>query len=613
MIETSIPGINVVELMERVRVEAARIKTAASRPRNLDRPLTPALPSVPDLPAPPPLTCTRNPEPKNGKIANLLERARDNSDRPGVPKIFRRLFRRQGAFNRLLLESHALLLRTNSELHEQLRFLTIEFEVQGRWLHALAVRHGTDSEWMNAAALILPEAAAHGPAIESLKDSADEMQATINAHHNETLHSHDEIRSEIDQWNRDSAQRGADWRTLAERLENIETESTNTTAQMVELRSHSDQMDARLAASRTESERTLERRLDDMQRGKDAAIELAEALQNQARRDGEHLRNLQAEVDRLGLHLTNAETEFAVAAEAARHLKERLDAEAGERHGVQRVVSQLEERITSNSAFMRGELSQVGALLRTWLDGEQKKSGRGPAHSQGARKAPGDHRLDSFYLSFEDRFRGPRALIKQRIAFYLPYLKAAAAGSPERPIVDVGCGRGEWLEFLKENALEARGVDLNSSMVAVSRERGLDAVQNDAIEYLRSLPENSQGAITGFHIIEHLPLDVLLDLISESRRVLHPGGVAIFESPNCKNLVVGACNFNIDPTHRNPVFPDTAQFMLDLHGFERVEIQYLTPVDTQRFPQGSTEGAVLNELLYGPQDFAVIGHKPVAA
>ena len=105
-------------------------------------------------------------------------------------------------------------------------------------------------------------------------------------------------------------------------------------------------------------------------------------------------------------------------------------------------------------------------------------------------------------------------------------------------------------------------------------------MQGDAIEFLRNLPDRSQGAVTGFHIIEHLPLEVLIQLLMHSRRVLKPGGIAIFESPNCKNLMVGACNFNIDPTHRNPVFPETAQFMLETQGFERVTLEYLTPVET---------------------------------
>ncbi len=101
-----------------------------------------------------------------------------------------------------------------------------------------------------------------------------------------------------------------------------------------------------------------------------------------------------------------------------------------------------------------------------------------------------------------------------------------------------------------------------------------------------------------------------MELFQQVRRVLKPGGVAIFESPNCKNLVVGACNFHIDPTHRHPVFPETAEFMLASHGFEKIRIEYLSPVPDEVTPP--PELATVKELLYGPQDFGIIAYKPKA-
>ncbi len=158
-----------------------------------------------------------------------------------------------------------------------------------------------------------------------------------------------------------------------------------------------------------------------------------------------------------------------------------------------------------------------------------------------------DHLLNAMYVSFEDRFRGDRADIKQRVAVYLPMIEAAQVGTLDAPIVDVGCGRGEWLELLKERSLTARGVDLNRIMVNECRERGFEVVEADALHYLRELPDNSLGAVTGMHIIEHLPLPTLIALLDESLRVLRPGGLAIFETPNPENLMVGACNFCTNP------------------------------------------------------------------
>jgi hypothetical protein len=123
-------------------------------------------------------------------------------------------------------------------------------------------------------------------------------------------------------------------------------------------------------------------------------------------------------------------------------------------------------------------------------------------------------------------------------------------------------------------------------MIAQCRERGLTVTHGDVIAYLRTLPDATLGAVTGFHIIEHLPLETLIDLCAETQRVLLPGGIAIFESPNCKNLMVGACNFNVDPTHRNPVFPETAAFIFETYGFEQVRLEYLSPVDTTNVPGG---------------------------
>ena len=253
--------------------------------------------------------------------------------------------------------------------------------------------------------------------------------------------------------------------------------------------------------------------------------------------------------------------------------------------------------------------------MQRWTAGEAGAGSPLP-RLDSTKKAPSpvfDERFDAFYMSFEDRFRGSRNEIKERISFYLPYVWESNAGTADRPILDLGCGRGEWLELLRDIGARARGVDINSAMLALCRHRRLDVVQADALEYLRSLPDKSQSAVTGFHIIEHLAFDTLMDVFTEALRVVEPSGFVIFESPNCKNLIVGACNFNIDPTHRNPVFPDTAKFMLDMVGFQRVELEYLTPIAKTPFDGNGGDQPVLKDLLYGPQDFAVIGYKAAAS
>jgi SAM-dependent methyltransferase len=218
---------------------------------------------------------------------------------------------------------------------------------------------------------------------------------------------------------------------------------------------------------------------------------------------------------------------------------------------------------------------------------------------------------DAFYVAFEDRFRGTREDIKQRVSIYLPIVRAAGAGVAEAPVLDVGCGRGEWLELLREEQLRARGVDVNPVAVAGCRARGLDVVATDALDCLRDLPHESLGAISAIHVIEHLPFAQLVELFAEARRVLRPGGVAIFETPNPENLVVGACNFYYDPTHERPLPPEPFRFILESHGFERVEIMRLHPdthpVDLSFLP--AELAAVLAQRLFGPQDYALVGYR----
>ena len=222
-----------------------------------------------------------------------------------------------------------------------------------------------------------------------------------------------------------------------------------------------------------------------------------------------------------------------------------------------------------------------------------------------------DHLHDAMYVSFEDQFRGTRGDIKKRLGVYLPYMEKAGAGSKEAPILDAGCGRGEWLELCKDNNLEACGVDINRVMVAQCGEAGFDVAESDVITFLRDQKTNSIGAVTGFHIIEHLPLYLLIAFIDEAYRVVKPGGVVIFETPNPENILVGSCNFYFDPTHRNPLPPLISQFLLESRGLSQIEVKRLHPYDEdfQIADENTETSRRLNKHFYGSQDYAVIGFK----
>ncbi|WP_461369764.1 methyltransferase domain-containing protein [Candidatus Darwinibacter acetoxidans] len=221
-----------------------------------------------------------------------------------------------------------------------------------------------------------------------------------------------------------------------------------------------------------------------------------------------------------------------------------------------------------------------------------------------------DRRLDSLYEAFEEQYRGTRADIKQRLAVYLDRMKLAGAGRPEAPIVDIGCGRGEWLELMKENGLSAYGIDVNCMMVARTVSLGLDARNADLIEHLRSLADQSRSAVTAFHIIEHLPFSVLINFIDEALRVLQSGGILILETPNPENMRVGATTFYFDPTHRNPIAPDPLRSIVEHRGFCETEILRLHPAPAEeRLKTKGWDFDHLNQLLFGPRDFAILARR----
>jgi len=166
--------------------------------------------------------------------------------------------------------------------------------------------------------------------------------------------------------------------------------------------------------------------------------------------------------------------------------------------------------------------------------------------------------LDSLYVAFEDRFRGTREDIKGRLAVHLGRVLDLGEDIRKLPVIDIGCGRGEWIELLRDAGIPALGVDTNAVMVAECIERGFSVMHDDALTHLRSMEERAASAITGFHLIEHLPHDKVLHILREAMRVLAPGGVLIFETPNPENLITAAHRFFTDPTHRNPIPPDLA-------------------------------------------------------
>jgi len=247
---------------------------------------------------------------------------------------------------------------------------------------------------------------------------------------------------------------------------------------------------------------------------------------------------------------------------------------------------------------------QVSALFREQQNLRNNEPvNRSVARSELERSASDTEQIEA---SLTEHLRGTPDSLKKDLDFYLSLLNASRVTGE---ILDLGCGRGIWLQHLKESGLPATGVEANSHLVEAGRKRGLEITQGDVIEHLRQLPEASLQAVTGFHLIEHFEFHDLLKLLGEIRRVLKPGGVMIVETPNPKNLVVGACNFYADPTHRKPLFPETLQFLLEAVGFVQTRITYLHPAEGSPFNNSEPGSRELHIWLFGPRDFAAIGWK----
>lgn len=219
------------------------------------------------------------------------------------------------------------------------------------------------------------------------------------------------------------------------------------------------------------------------------------------------------------------------------------------------------------------------------------------------------------YFDFENHFRGSRQEIKEAMSIYIPYFKQKDI------VLDLGCGRGEFLELLKENGLSGTGIDIYEEFVAYCQAKQLNAVCDDAIRYLLNQKDNSIGGIFASQLIEHLTNKQLFQLCRLAYEKLEKGGCMIFETPNPMCLSIYMNAFYIDPSHQKPVHPKTMEYLLKREGFQAVEIlfteksksSYRLPLlfsDTVQNLGEFNDGInFLSDLLFGSQDYAVIARK----
>ena len=179
---------------------------------------------------------------------------------------------------------------------------------------------------------------------------------------------------------------------------------------------------------------------------------------------------------------------------------------------------------------------------------------------EGFRQSMNGRRPADPYLEFENVFRGPERVVRDRQQRYLQLI------GHRQPVLDLGCGRGEFLEVLRQDGLSAHGVDLDRAMVEHCRSKGLDVSEADVVDYLETLSDASVGVVFASHVIEHLPYPRLLRFLNAARAKLRPAGLLIVETPN-PHYPLALRNFWIDPTHQHPLFPEVVLALCRLSGF----------------------------------------------
>jgi SAM-dependent methyltransferase len=229
--------------------------------------------------------------------------------------------------------------------------------------------------------------------------------------------------------------------------------------------------------------------------------------------------------------------------------------------------------------------------------------GPGPAVAAGAGAAlpPG------VYALFEERFRGSPAEIVRGQRFYLDLLRDLPG-----PVLDVGCGRGEFLRLLASEGIAASGVESNPVSVEAARSLGLAVEEADALAMLDSRPAGELGAIVAFQVVEHWAPEGIFRFLQLSRRALAPGGVLVAETINVDSLSALKA-FYLDPTHVRPVVPDALRFLAEAAGFTQPRIEYRSPLpEADRLAGSDDDARKLNALLFAPQDYALIARVPAA-
>jgi 2-polyprenyl-3-methyl-5-hydroxy-6-metoxy-1,4-benzoquinol methylase len=310
-----------------------------------------------------------------------------------------------------------------------------------------------------------------------------------------------------------------------------------------------------------------------------------------------------------------------------------LEARVGEFDGIldelhrsQEMFAASERRVSDLVASMREEHAQIRTAVGVLRHETQQLARTVRVTGTAAPFAPAapaavigsSDPLSHKYVGFEDEFRGSADAIRAGLARYVPIFVGASN------VLDVGCGRGEFLSLLRDSGISARGIDVNEAMVEVCRERGFDADLADALEYLRAQPDASLGGLFAAQVVEHLRPGYLTQLLEAAFDKLRPGAAIVLETINPACWFAFFSSYIRDITHERPLHPETLKYLLVATGFEQVEIRYSAPYPEHEKLQAvaatgmpldaantlNANAEKLNGLLFTFLDYAAIGTKP---
>jgi 2-polyprenyl-3-methyl-5-hydroxy-6-metoxy-1,4-benzoquinol methylase len=272
-----------------------------------------------------------------------------------------------------------------------------------------------------------------------------------------------------------------------------------------------------------------------------------------------------------------------------------------ERHGFE-----IQKRLWAVVDKMRAELERMIhdelRIIRQRARISAVASPAPPSAEAGPGPGPTDPPLAFDYSKFAERFRGTEEYVKAGQRLYLPDFEGC------RNVLDIGCGRGEFLEMMRDASVPARGIDVGAESVAVCRLKGLDAEIADVFPYLASIEEGTLDGIFCSQVVEHLPPERLPEMIRLCAERLARGGVIVIETPNPECLAIFATHFYLDPTHTRPVPHPLLMFYLEEYGVGLLQLRRLSPA-VETMPSLRSLPDDFRGAFFDALDYAVIGRK----